>query len=202
MPAKKIVSKETIINKAFELLRKDGSSALNARNIAKALNCSTQPIYLSFKNMGQLKESVDQRAKDTYNSFLENELKSGKYPPYKAYGMGYVRFAKEERELFKYVFMRDRTDDPNINDESEIKNVIEVICKQTGYSYDEARMFHLEQWTFVHGIATMIATLYLDWDMNTVSAMISNAYNGLRHVYDERRKTDASHKNDQSDKKI
>lgn len=195
MPAKKIVTRETIINAAFELLRRDGSSALNARNIAKSLNCSTQPIYLSFKNMGQLKESVDQRAKATYNSFLENELKSGKYPPYKAYGMGYVRFAKEERELFKYVFMRDRTDDPNLTDESEIKDVIEVICTQTGYSYEEARMFHLEQWIFVHGIATMIATSYLDWDMDSVSSFISDAYNGLRHVYDERRRTDASHKN-------
>lgn len=199
MPAKKIVTRETIINAAFEILRKDGSSAINARSIAASLNCSTQPIYLSFKNMGQLKESVDEKVKITYDTFLENELKSEKYPPYKAYGMGYVRFAKEERELFKYRFMRDRTNDPNINDETEIQGVVEVICNQTGYSYDEAKMFHLEQWTFVHGIATMIATSYLDWDMETVSSMISNAYKGLRHVYDERRKTDASNKNGQSD---
>lgn len=195
MPAKKIVTKDTIINAAFEILRKDGSSAINARSIAVALGCSTQPIYLSFKNMGELKESVDEKVKNTYDTFLENELKSGKYPPYKAFGMGYIRFAKEERELFKYTFMRDRTDDPSLTDESEIKGIIEVICKQTGYSYEEARAFHLEQWIFVHGIATMIATSYLDWNMDDVSSIISNAYNGLRHVYDERKETDGSYKN-------
>ena len=202
MPAKKVITRETIINATFELLRRNGSSALNARNIAKALNCSTQPIYLSFKNMAELKESVDEKVKQTYNTFLEKELKSGKYPPYKAYGVGYVRFAKEEKELFKYTFMRDRTNDPKLTDESEIKDVIEVICKQTGYSYEEARTFHLEQWIFMHGIATMIATSYLDWDIDTVSALTSDAYNGLRHVYDERRKTNASNKNSRSDEKI
>ncbi len=196
MPAKKIVTKETIINAAFEILRKDGSSAINARSIAGALSCSTQPIYLSFKNMGELKKSVDEKVKNTYVDFLENELKSGKYPPYKAYGMGYVRFAKEERELFKYTFMRDRTDDPSVTDESELKDVIEVICKQTGYSYEEARSFHLEQWIFVHGIATMIATSYIDWDMDNVSLLISNAYKGFRHIYDERKKSDGSNKNE------
>ena len=31
------------------------------------------------------------------------------YPPYKAMGMGYIRFAAEERELFRLLFMRDRS---------------------------------------------------------------------------------------------
>ena len=44
-----------------------------------------------------------------YQNYLREDMAKGKYPPYKASGMAYIRFAKEERELFKLLFMRDRS---------------------------------------------------------------------------------------------
>ena len=38
-------------------------------------------------------------------------MSAGQYPPYKASGMAYIRFAREQRELFKLLFMRDRTNE-------------------------------------------------------------------------------------------
>ena len=46
-----------------------------------------------------------------YFAMLEEEEKSGKYPPYKARGMGYIRFAKEEKNLFRLLFMDKRSSD-------------------------------------------------------------------------------------------
>ena len=34
-------------------------------------------------------------------------MSTGKYLPYKANGMVYIRFAREEKELFKLLFMYD-----------------------------------------------------------------------------------------------
>lgn len=62
MPAKKVITNEMIIKKSLELLNEKGINAINAREIAKSLGCSTQPIYLSFKNMEELKENYSKLA--------------------------------------------------------------------------------------------------------------------------------------------
>ena len=48
-------------------------------------------------------------------------------------------------------------------------------------------MFHLEMWLYVHGIATMIATSYLNWDEAMVSQSLSDAYLGMRSRYMEKK---------------
>ena len=49
MPPKTRITKEMIINAGFEIVRFDGVEALNARNIASKLSCSTQPVMYCFK---------------------------------------------------------------------------------------------------------------------------------------------------------
>ena len=44
-------------------------------------------------------------------------------------------------------------------------------------------MDHLEMWAYVHGIATMFATGFLDLDWELVSRMLTDSYQGLRKQY-------------------
>ena len=46
-----------------------------------------------------------------------------------------------------------------------------------------AYFFHLEMWVYVHGIAAMIATDYLDWDEELISRMLTDAYEGMKERY-------------------
>ena len=62
VPAVKKVSREAILDAAVEVLRDGGFSAINARSVARKLGCSTQPIYLSFQNMAELKAALTERA--------------------------------------------------------------------------------------------------------------------------------------------
>lgn len=62
MPAAKRITGEEIISAAFCVLRESGFAAVNARSVAKKLGCSTQPIYLCFKNMKELKAALTARA--------------------------------------------------------------------------------------------------------------------------------------------
>ena len=105
MPPKVKITKKDIIDKALELVREGGAEALNARSIARSLDCSTQPIFSNFESMEELEYSVLYAAFNKYLGFISAEIESGKYPAYKASGMAYTRFAREERELFKYLFM-------------------------------------------------------------------------------------------------
>ena len=102
MPAKKQITKAIISEKSFDYVRRKGIDALNMRDVAKECKCSTQPIYLAYKGIDELKQDIAQRAYEEFNNCLLKEIKSGKYPEYKAIGIGYIRFAIEERELFKY----------------------------------------------------------------------------------------------------
>ena len=106
-------------------------------------------------------------------------MSAGRYPPYKASGMAYIRFAREQKELFKLLFMRDRTHEGKAAGD-ELEALLGLIQKSMGLSRDDAYRFHLEMWIYVHGIATMIATAYLEWDMDFISAALTDAYQGLR----------------------
>ncbi|MBO5767660.1 MAG: WHG domain-containing protein, partial [Clostridia bacterium] len=109
MPPKARITREDITATALALVREKGEGAINARAIANALQCSTQPVFSNFANMESLRESVIKSAYNEYLGFIENEIKSGKYPRYKSFGMAYIRFAREEKELFRLLFMRDRS---------------------------------------------------------------------------------------------
>ena len=184
MPPKVKTTKEDIIAAALQITRQSGISALNARTVAAALGCSTQPVFSNFATMEQLQLSVIEKAQELCNAYLQQEMASGKYPIYKANGMAYIRFAKEERELFKLLFMCDRGGAP-IPEDAELKIRMEAIVHNaTGLSRKATELFHLEMWAFVHGIATMFATGYLDLDWELVSTMLTDAYMGLKKQYE------------------
>ena len=82
MPPKVKISKQDIIDTALALLREGGEGAVNARSIAAALGCSTQPIFSNFSSMEELEESVTLAAYECYLGALAREARSGKYPAY------------------------------------------------------------------------------------------------------------------------
>ena len=58
-----------------------------------------------------------------------------------------------------------------------------IVHKQTGLSGLDVKLFHLEMWAFVHGIAVMFATGYVELDPELVSKMLTDSYQGLRKQY-------------------
>ena len=181
------VTKEDIITTAIDLIRTNGDGAINARAIANALNCSTQPIFSNFDSMEELEQEVIVAIYNIYASFLKNEAESQKYPQYKAYGMAYIRFAKEEKELFKILFMRDRTNEEN-SLSMDFEESVQIIMKSTGLSYEKAQIMHFEMWTCVHGIATMLATSFFELEWDVISQMTTDIYHGIlsRHLEGDR----------------
>lgn len=179
MPPKAKTTKEDIIKTALELVRSNGENALNARSIAAELGCSTQPIFSNFATMEELQSEIRSTAYEQYLGFLEREAQSGRYPHYKAFGMAYIRFAKEERELFKLLFMCDRGGKkmtPTLDFEASVK----MIMQAGSFTKEKAELIHLEMWVFTHGIATMLATSFIDLDWTLIENMLTDVYQGIR----------------------
>ena len=183
MPPKVKTTKEAIVSTAVEIVREQGANALNARAVAAVLGCSTQPIFSNFTTMEELRLAVVSEADTLYNEYIRREVELGEYPPYKASGMAYIRFAKEEKELFKLLFMRDRAGE-EIPEKFVIGQPVEdILHTTTGLDGEAAKLFHLEMWAYVHGIATMYATGFIDLPWELVSRMLTDAYLGLRKQY-------------------
>ncbi len=186
MPPKVKITKEELVRTAVSLVREQGEQALNARAIAAALHCSTQPVFSNFASMDELRKSVILAAYQIYLDFIDCELKSGKYPQYKSFGMAYIRFAKEEKELFKLLFMRDRSEE-ELSYSPDFEESVQMIMNANGVSRETARLIHLEVWTCVHGIGAMLATSFLPLDQELISHMLTDVYQGIRarHVSEE-----------------
>ncbi len=185
MPRQFRFTKDEIIDASITIVREKGFKAISAREIGKALKSSSKPIFSLFENMEEVNNEIIKRAYTIYTQYIENAMKENKWPKYKASGMAYISFAKEERELFKLLFMRDRT-----NEEVEKLNFspfTEILEKQLGITKEEAELFHLEMWICVHGIASMIATSFLDLDEETISNILSDNFLGLKNRFLEKK---------------
>ena len=183
MPPKFKFSRIQVISGALEIVQNEGMGGLTARALASRLGSSAKPIFGLFKNMEEVQQEVIKAANTIYQSYLSNDISAGKYPPYKASGMAYVRFAREKRELFKLLFMCDRSSENIEEDRESILPLLDMIQKNLGIGEDEAYLFHLEMWIYVHGIATMIATSYLDWEWDVTSDSMTDLYQALLAHY-------------------
>lgn len=183
MPRKFMFTREEILTAALDLAREKGIDAVTARGLGAKLNSSSKPIFSLFENMEDVLTAVKEAAEELYQNYLKADMTNGEYPPYKASGMAYIRFAKEETELFKLLFMRDRSRENTQNDKDGMKPFLELIQQNLGLSENEAYMFHTEMWLYVHGIATALATSYLAWDEEFISKVLTDGYEGLKTRY-------------------
>lgn len=162
MPAIKKISKEAVIDAAVDVLREDGFSAINARSVAKKLGCSTQPIYCSFRNMDELKMALTERAIQMHTRRVRDSLRTheGNDSRYSSYGMGFVKFAAEEKQLFRWLYLEGEQFGPYQSDVLQ-SEVIQTIVDEFGYSNETAKEFHRDMVYYSYGLAILANTDHL-----------------------------------------
>lgn len=188
MPPKSKITQDDVVAASLRIVRKEGMNALNARSLAQELNCSTHPIFRLYETMEDVKQDVVKAALAYYNTFFDEMLKRRDVPPYKASAWGYIQFAKEEKELFKILFMRERTPEQMSESDHSFSTAVDMIMQANGFDKDTARKVHLEMWVYAHGIATLLVTSYFDLSDEYISEMLSDVYASMRQYYKEKSK--------------
>lgn len=184
MPAAKKVSKDEIIDAAVDVLRDGGFSAINARSVAKKLGCSTQPIYFSFKNMDELKAALTERAVQMHTRHVRDLLRihEGNDSRYSSYGMGFVKFAAEEKQLFRWLYLEGVQSGPYQNDVLT-PEIIDVITDEFGYTADTARLFHRDMIYFTYGLAILANTDHLNLTESELREAFRREFRALIGIY-------------------
>lgn len=105
MARKKTITREQILKAAYEVVATEGFSRFTARNIANKMKCSTQPIYLEFKNMDDLKESLFEE--------IQMHLMKEVFPvernedPIVNLALNYIHFSNEEKKLYRALYLEE-----------------------------------------------------------------------------------------------
>lgn len=98
MPRRQQYTAEDVVRAAFELVRQKGLKGLSAPSVAAEMGCSTMPIYSHFKNMQALEDEV---VKKVWKVVMKYQAKCYTGDVWIDQAIGYVHFAREEKNLFK-----------------------------------------------------------------------------------------------------
>ena len=181
MPPKPKFSREQIIEKAFDIVRNDGPSALTARHLGEKLGSSARPIFTVFDSMDDVIKEVVTCAKNLYSEYVFAGLAS--VPAFKGVGTQYIQFAIKEPQLFRLLFM-------TVNEQANLGNILSLIDDNSvailssvkdGYGLDDeqAKRIYMHLWVYTHGIATMCAMKTCHFTGAEISEMISEVFVSL-----------------------
>lgn len=156
MPKQRI-TKEMVLNAAFQLLRDGGESMVLVKNIAAALSCSVQPIYSYCENMDALRQELSEMAAGFMKDYIGARL--DKENLFESTGKAHIAFAKDEPHLYKTYFLRKRS---GINSFDDLyaaeagKNMAAYLAKMHGISEISAKNLHMNMIIYSAGISLMM----------------------------------------------
>lgn len=123
-------TKDEMLAAAVRVVRKSGVGSLTAQALAKELHISTQPVFTCFGTIGNLKSEAHIAAEKIFDSYIKEGLKEK--IPFLGYGMKYFKFAKEEPQLYRMLFLESNE--------------------------NEANRYFRDMWIASHGLATLLVT--------------------------------------------
>ena len=183
MPPKAKYTKKEIVECTVEMVRNHGADVISARNVAVALGTSTAPIFTAFSGIDELILAVKERTIEIYKGrYLSSALSSEL--PFKSAGLAYIRFAKEEPELFKLVFMGKGEDDaqshylPSGDPTSE--DVFGALSLSHRLDSETAKYIYNHMSVYAYGLAVLFARRSCVFTMDDVDRMLSEMFYALK----------------------
>ena len=159
MPKQRI-TKEMVVNAAFEIARSDGMEQVMVKNIAEKIGCSVQPIYSYCKNMEGLRQDVTLKVCSFIGEYVQTHI--DKDDIFETTGRAYIQFAKEEPHLFKIFILHRRNSIASLEDlyQSETNpHTAEFISKKLGISIGQAKKLHLNMLIYTIGLGTIFSVV-------------------------------------------
>ena len=182
MPPKVKVTQDQIIQAAMDIVRESGIDALNARALAKHLDCSIQPIFKNFETMGSLKQALLVETQKIYDGYTQKGMENPN--PFLGIGLGYIQFAQEEKNLFKLLFMTNefkQTSLIQIIKDDENQEVVKLVAQLSGLSLVLSEQLFIDVWLITHGIASMCATNDIELSLDEVTMILRDAFAGFKY---------------------
>ena len=174
MPPRVKFTKEEIVEAALRVTREGGIDSLTARSLASELGASTRPMFTYFETVDELKHEVHEAAKGIYKTYIERGL--AEPVPFLGVGQNTIRFAREEPELFRLLFLQkpDGADGGAAEaltfSQDLVRDPIMGIYKMDAY---EADCYYRNLWLIAFSFCAMIAAGECPYTDEQMSAMFT-----------------------------
>lgn len=175
MPKQRI-TKEMVVQAAFDLAREGGMESVLVRAIAERLGCSVQPVYSYCQDMAHLRDEVVEKTK----AFMDDYMRRKRDPAdiFYSIGMAHATFARDEPHLFRLYFSRPRTQVQTIEELYGIEDnakVDEWLAADRGITLEQARELHMQLMIYNSGLAFMLASLGENLPLKQVGLLLRQA---------------------------
>lgn len=180
MPPKPKITKEMVLDAAFDIARTEGVEQINARTVSQKLGCSTQPVMYHFAKIEDLKRAAYEKADWFHAEYLLNvDERSEDFML--GIGLNYIRFAIAEPHLFRFLFQSGYAVENNLLemiDSEALKPVLLAMQKASGMNEIQMKEVFITIALFAHGYASFFANSTLEYDETVVSEYLERAYRG------------------------
>lgn len=149
-------TKDEMLAAAVRVVRKSGVGSLTAQALAKELHISTQPVFTCFGTIGNLKSEAHIAAEKIFDSYIKEGLKEK--IPFLGYGMKYFKFAKEEPQLYRMLFL-ESNENSTLSGMKHAQDMLRpTLTKIYNINENEANRYFRDMWIASHGLATLLVT--------------------------------------------
>ena len=163
MARKTQISKEVILEAAFQMLLREGYASINIKTLAKEIGCSTQPIAWHFGNMEGLRTELLDYCVRFVGGIFNGIRGEHVADEIEHIAQGYVTLAFDYPHLYKYFYMSD-FDGKKMNELTKhlraenYEKAIQMLKQEYGISEKVALQHMINMQMYVHGIASYMVT--------------------------------------------
>lgn len=161
MARKTQISKEVILQKALEMLIRDGYSSINIKTLSNEIGCSTQPLVWHFENMEGLRKALAEYALNYANNKMTPSAEDAT-DAFGQVGAAYVQIAMREPNLFKFLYMNGDSkfslpSFATLKSYDSHEELVKRLSATYGISEEKVGRYLQHTIIYTHGIAALIA---------------------------------------------
>ena len=157
MAPKNKFTREEMVEAALRVVRAKGIDGLTAKTLADELGTSTQPVFTAFGSMDAVRREVYAAAVRVYDGYTNAGLKEK--IPFFGVGMQYVRFAREEPELYRLLFLTRTQEYSAMKSMEHLRELVRPTLMNIYHiTAEEADIYFRDLWFVVHSLSTLIVT--------------------------------------------
>lgn len=179
MKQPRVFERSDIVETALELIRRDGWRAVTARNIAKHMGSSTMPIYSHMKSLEMLEHDLKERSRALMGEYQQRTYLG---TPLLDTAIGYVAFARDEKNLFRFLYLER----PDVSESQDLQSMRDAFYTQFGKDTDRGKLLDQipaarqeglirNSHIFTHGLAMMVNAGILNPDDQHIAVCLSEA---------------------------
>lgn len=180
MPPKAKITKDMVIAAGFEIVRSEGQESLNVRRIAAELECSTQPVMYHYKTVDALKADIYAAADAFHTEYIMRPNAGAN--PLLYIGLNYIRFAHEEKHLFRFLFQSDKFRNIGFGEllnGNESAFLLEPLVQQAELTHEQAKTVFETLFICVHGYASLLANNSMEYNEERCAELLTNTFTSV-----------------------